>query len=809
MALVDLHLHSIHSEHPSEWFLQRLGARESYTNPLDIYQLAKNSGMNFVTITDHNSISGSLLLKKKYPKDTFVSVETTTYFPEDRCKIHLLIFDINEMQFQKIQELRSNIYLLREYIKENNIAHSVAHATYSINKKLNIEHLEKLILLFDVFESINGGRNLTHNEAWFNTLKNLKPEHIEYLSNKHSIEPYSSNSWLKGFTGGSDDHAGIFVGKSYTYAQTDNLTEFLRLLKEKKTFAGGRHNDYQSLAFSVYKIAYEFSKSKNRTLSNSFFNQLSEMIFSGHPGNFIDNYNLKRLKKKSLSNGDKARYLLYDLIQTLRNNKKTPIYENLDLIFERIEEISDEFFKDVFKQVEKNINQGDLFSFLKTFTSSLPGIFLSLPFFTTLKHMGQGRDLLEELHSRFAVSHPKKKRVLWFTDTINDLNGVSVTLKHLGWYSHKNNYNITIVTSLPESEITEHLPPNILNLTSVYEFRLPVYKSYKLRFPSILNSISKIYKLKPDEIFVSTPGPLGLMGLLVSNLLSIKSTGIYHTDFSAQCHSIEQSESLAGLIESYTRWFYSSLNSIKVPTSNYIELLSQRGFDHKVMSVFKRGIDIELFAPNSRDREEVMTKYSIEKGFNLLYTGRISKDKNLDFLIRVFNALRSQHQNINLLIIGDGPYLQELEKKHLLNERIIFTGPIDRDLLPEILSMADLFVFPSNTDTFGMSVLEAQACGIPALVSNMGGPQEIIIDQISGFVLPADDLKEWSTKISFFIELAQANIPLYLQFKEKSRSNVVANYSWDLFLGELAERPFYERGKGHEEDFTVETIPHW
>jgi len=117
VALVDLHVHSIHSEHPSEWFLQRLGAKESYTDPDLVYQKAMKAGMSFVTITDHNSITGALMLKKKYPKDTFVGVETTAYFPEDRCKIHILIYDIDENQFDEIQKIRENIYLLRDYIE--------------------------------------------------------------------------------------------------------------------------------------------------------------------------------------------------------------------------------------------------------------------------------------------------------------------------------------------------------------------------------------------------------------------------------------------------------------------------------------------------------------------------------------------------------------------------------------------------------------------------------------------------------------------------------------------------------------------
>ena len=166
MIRADLHVHSKFSDHPSEWFLQRLGTSESYTEPEYIYRTAKQRGMQLVTITDHNSIEGALELHRAHPEDTFISVESTAYFPEDGCKIHLLLYGISESQFARVQELRRDIYTLRDYILEEEIACSVAHATYSVNGAVTAEHLEKLILLFDLFEGINGGRNLRTKGEW-------------------------------------------------------------------------------------------------------------------------------------------------------------------------------------------------------------------------------------------------------------------------------------------------------------------------------------------------------------------------------------------------------------------------------------------------------------------------------------------------------------------------------------------------------------------------------------------------------------------------------------------------------------------
>ncbi|HDP80740.1 MAG TPA: PHP domain-containing protein, partial [Spirochaetes bacterium] len=244
MARVDLHVHSKYSKHPSNWFLQRIGASESYTDPQEVFDIARDRGMDFVTITDHNKIEGSLLLKEKYPERAFTGVESTAYFLEEKCKVHILIYGLDERQYGEVQRLRTDIYQLRDFIKENRLAHSVAHGTYSVNGKLSLAVLEKLILLFDVFEGINGARIRMHNNTWIRALMNLTPEIIEDLYGRHRIEPMSTDPWIKGFTGGSDDHAGLFIGKTFTVTDTNSIEGFISALRDKKTLPDGRHNDY-------------------------------------------------------------------------------------------------------------------------------------------------------------------------------------------------------------------------------------------------------------------------------------------------------------------------------------------------------------------------------------------------------------------------------------------------------------------------------------------------------------------------------------------------------------------------------------
>lgn len=189
MAQVDLHVHSKYSNHPSEWFLQRLGASESYTDPESIYKMARKRGMDFVTVTDHNRIKASIELVEKYPDRCFTGVESTAYFPEDNCKVHILIYGLNCEQFSQIQKKRSNIYKLRDYLKKQDLACVVAHATYSVNERLSLEHLEKLILLFNNFEGRNGSRSVLHNDVLSKVLRELTREDIERLQKNTSLKP--------------------------------------------------------------------------------------------------------------------------------------------------------------------------------------------------------------------------------------------------------------------------------------------------------------------------------------------------------------------------------------------------------------------------------------------------------------------------------------------------------------------------------------------------------------------------------------------------------------------------------------------
>ncbi|MGO9393766.1 MAG: glycosyltransferase [Desulfobaccales bacterium] len=180
----------------------------------------------------------------------------------------------------------------------------------------------------------------------------------------------------------------------------------------------------------------------------------------------------------------------------------------------------------------------------------------------------------------------------------------------------------------------------------------------------------------------------------------------------------------------------------------------------------------------------------IKKGVKLLYVGRISKEKNLPLLAKVFKTLLPSHPELKLIVVGDGPYLTEM-RRALAGPSCAFTGYLAGEDLAQVYASCDLFVFPSTTDTFGNVVLEAQASGIPVVVTDSGGPQENVIDGETGVIVPANDEEGLFKAINLLVadperlrEMGQA-----ARDHVKQRSFTAAfQASWKMYEGSADHR---------------------
>jgi glycosyltransferase involved in cell wall biosynthesis len=191
-------------------------------------------------------------------------------------------------------------------------------------------------------------------------------------------------------------------------------------------------------------------------------------------------------------------------------------------------------------------------------------------------------------------------------------------------------------------------------------------------------------------------------------------------------------------------WFYSQLDTVYVNSADYRKCWIERGIPAERLHILPRGLDTKLFEPAKRDRSFWTARGLREGETGMLFVGRVSKEKNLDLLVAATRRLAEQGTPLRPLIVGDGPYMAEM--KRLLGDAI-FTGYLGGEDLARAYASADFFAFPSTTDTFGNVILEAQACGIPVIVSDIGGPRDLVEHGIDGFITKANDAEDLAKAI--------------------------------------------------------------
>lgn len=755
----DLHVHSKFSKRPSQWILQKLSCPESFTEPLQLYNLARERGMSLVTITDHNTIEGALAIA--HLPNTFISEEITTYFPEDGCKIHVLAYDINEAQHQDIQKVRENIFDLAGYLQQQGIVHVLAHPLYSVNDRLTPDHFEKLLLLFKNFE-LNGARDETQNVCLKHIISFLTPEEIDRLREKHQIEPGFPKPWKKNLTGGSDDHSSLNIARRFTRVENArNVDEFLRGIGNHKTTVYGQPATPQTLSHNLYGIAYQFYKYKlnlgrhvHKDIFLRFldrFLQVSQEKEEGVLSKLYCIWNYRRRPRKSANPSISFQQLLQVESQELIWNDpelmemvRTGNGHRQDLEktwFEFVNKVSNKVLLHFGDHLLNHLSGANFFNIFNSIGSAGALYSLLAPYFVSFSLFTKDRQLVEKIWERFPYlastvpSNRETVHVAHFTDTFYEVNGVALTLQQQVQTAIKTGKKLTVITCDAENHAAAD---GVRNFNPIGVYSLPVYQEQKLFYPPFLEMLNYCYEQNFTRIHSATPGPIGLTALAIARILKLPIVGTYHTSLPQYARYLTGDSNIEDLMWNYVLWYYDQMDYIFVPSKSTGNELEDKGINPEKIRLFPRGIDIERFHPSKRDNklDEV---YRMNGRIKLLYVGRVSKEKNLELLVDAFRELLRSATNVSLIVVGDGPYLQEMQDE-LKGTPTVFTGYLQGEDLAAIYASSDLFVFPSTTDTFGNVVLEAQASGLPVIVTDCGGPQENLIPGKTGVVVPANNV---------------------------------------------------------------------
>jgi len=748
MSRCDLHLHSKFSARSEEWLFRRFDFPDSFSEPEALYQDLRKRGMDFVTITDHDSIAGCLAIADK--PQTFLSEQVTTYFPQDPCKIHLLVWGITEAQHHEIALVRSNIFTLQRYLAEQQIVHAVAHPLYRVNGKLEASHLERLILLFKNFEGINGLRDSLLSQLATNLLCELTAEKIEEWSNRHDLAPTHPEPWKKTLVGGSDDHGGIFIGSAFTETPPAKTpADFLQLVALGNCQAKGHGGTPIALSHGFYNTLASFIQErfhKKLGASGALLEQMFSRFMEGRDpteftlrekATFVAQgvlsgkiFELARPANVSLWKELSSYFALPEIKARIAHEIGT-VAEPERRAFLLANTVCEQLTFRFFQKFVEQIRTGNLLESMQALSAVAPLLVLLAPYLYGFHSQAPSRKWLRELFHSLAGKVPevlRNQKRAWFTDTLEDVNGVATTIRKMTRAAYEAGADLTIVTSRSEL-VRDDIP--IKNFKPIGEFELPEYELQKLSFPPILQILDYIQREGFTEIIISTPGPIGLTALLAAKMLNLQTSGIYHTDFPQYVRILTDDTFLESVTWRFMHWFYGQLDTVFVNSEEYRRSWIARGFAPEKLKILPRGLDTSFFTPERRD-PNFWKKFGVRNGaLSLLYVGRVSKEKDLDVLAQAYQQLRAEGLPIQLYLVGDGPYSQTLQQ---MLPDAIFTGYLRGDELATAYASADLFVFPSTTDTFGNVIIEAQASGVPVIVSDTGGPQELVEKNVNGLV---------------------------------------------------------------------------
>ncbi len=296
--------------------------------------------------------------------------------------------------------------------------------------------------------------------------------------------------------------------------------------------------------------------------------------------------------------------------------------------------------------------------------------------------------------------------------------------------------------------------------------------------------IEFLYRHPVDVIEFQTPGPVSVQCLVVAKFAGIKTVSHYRTDIITYSRLLVKNRLGVWIINTWTVLMTRWMGPVIVPSEAYRVKVREMGVPDRRIYKLPRGVDFANFHPDKAGNGAWQALRLPATGVKLLYVGRISREKNLDALADVFPALAARIPGLSLTIVGEGPYRKGLHERFAGRMDVHFTGVVQGENLAGVFASADMLVFPSLTDTFGNSVVEALASGIPCVTSNEGGPQEIIVNGECGLVFENGKPGDLEAKIA-----ALACDPDRLQaFKSKARERALhftydrsAEAFWDFY----------------------------
>jgi glycosyltransferase involved in cell wall biosynthesis/predicted metal-dependent phosphoesterase TrpH len=692
VSRADMHVHSTASQLSKLGIQRSLALPECATEPEEVYELAKRRGMDYVTITDHDTIAGALSIA--HHPDVFVSEELTVFFKHEPQAVHVLCYGITEEDHAWLQAHNDSVEACAEYLQGMGITAALAHPFYAVEAPLTARHRRRLAELFPIWETRNGSR-----------AKELNLPAFVY------IETHGGTA-----IGGSDDHAGVDIGRTFTETpRAADPAEFLAHIARGDAASHGDQGGaakwtHAAMALAIRALGESTSTAQpdpgavltivERVMSEGNVRRGEHQSDVGP----TDALALLRAWLASMELGiDEAKLLSY-----LQDGELG--HHDLERRARRIHERE---LARVVAAATETAASGDLMGLVdlpaKLFSACLPVV----PYAAAGAFLGREKQKLTRTDG-------DRPRVAIVADGMAATHGVSSALRQIRDRGVPG-FEVEVIGT--DADVDRRL-------SAVAEVDMPFYPGLKIGVPTVPSLVDAIADGRYDLVHVVTPGPAGAAAWLLAQVLELPLLGSYHTELGAYAGMRSGQAYLETLADFALATFYSRCDVVLSPSAASDGRLGELGIDAAKLGRWDRGVDLARFSPERADPRGLPGEISV------LYAGRLTREKGVDLLADAFATAHARDPRLHLVLAGDGPERADLEAR--LGDTATFLGFLHGDDLARVYASADAFLFASETDTFGQVLLEAQASGLPIVAVNAGGPANLIASGETGLLVEAD-----------------------------------------------------------------------
>lgn len=799
----DLHCHDFNSNVPDELLARILNVPETWISSEQLLNTLKRNNCDVFTITNHNNARSCWELIDE-GKDILVGAEFTSTVPDFNIQIHVLAYGFSKDQEHKLNKLRKDVYRFQKYAKENSIPTIWAHPLYHYNpdSDISMEFFDKMVLIFERFEVLNGQRDTWQNMLVKEWICNITADEIDKLALKYRINltDYCENPYRKSLSGGSDSHMGIFAGRTGTRLYIKDLAKrkqkeplsklALEAIRKGNMAPYGAHQNSEKLtiAFISYlaqiainrkdpglmRILLHKGSTRDKLIALMVSNGFSELQRHKVTMSFIELFQ-NSLQGKSPAN-IKRMFIPGDY---------KPIFDDAKNIASTIKRNDN----DIAEQLDKSV--GDIFNkmnnlFFRRFNKKIRKVILSSS--TGIS--------LESLLENFEI--PSELRYLLDSDSKGDnsagefvkfLDGLSFPFLASGFIlasfftSSKVLYNDRkLLNEFSEKTGKFKHPKRTLWLTDTYDDKNGVSMVLQLMQKKVkernlpIDILVCSNTIEPDDnLIVVRPESEVELPFYKGQLVRIPNFLEIHRLFADNEYDniICSTEGVMGLLAIYLKHTYSVKASFFMHTDWIMFVRKVLNLKNNNISRLRRFLRAyyknfdDIFVLNKDHKRWLSSK---AMGFdeknvhltahwaeNMFKPVDVSKYKlfgvDADIPVMLFVGRVSKEKGIYDMVSiyrkvkKRVPYLKlvvagigpELQTLKEDVPEAKFLGWVDREELPSVYSASDILVLPSQFDTFSCVVLESISCGLPVAAYKTKGPKDILDGHSCGFLSKSSD----------------------------------------------------------------------